>query len=657
MKKKLIMSSEKSFLKLRELVYKGSVTIRVKGKNIKIKTPSCRALRKLNQLEGSSVEDVQLPQRVEVTLRPSNMESWGFVQSLAQNPRIRSALPLQKRVACLLQTIQQKWRSPTLRLHEKYVSIPIHQHGRQKISEENTHQSEIDQIHLKEMEPQLRFVPPKDVTIHRPMVQLTEVLSSCNICLNSYESRIGAKTRGESLSLEKIMQIKDLMKGSAKRIRNDSASEKNSSPENKKSKVDDLKPLSDKMPNDLGIISLFDSKSNDSNDMTDKPLKEEIENFMILENQVDSDAVDFAVDNVFSMKHENSTDARREDAEDLSGSPNLLKNENCDTINKAINQKPQPLNMQPHQAGSTPPTKYKKNIKETFINSVGNIRAAKETAFKPLINDDTIKKIRKGWTLQSAGDLTIGDLYLMFGFDSKLTLEYQWIGVTDNRTEMNEETLEHARSSIGSRLKQLLTVASLMGQSTTQNNCSCGHICEKGVTEINATESGTFKQPLAPKHYNEIQRPVLNVNPRIQYSSQSRWWRNQQQRPRIQNGPELSSLQMKPTTSAPANIVVRNLYQTPASTSPSSSSIRNRQGNEQCSKNQQTAKYVDEVTEILEEKIQKLAETRQVSDDTLYPETSRSSMKSLLECFSADNPPSEQSRSSNLYSSGIYILS
>jgi hypothetical protein len=42
MKKKLIMSSEKSFIKLKELVYKGSVTVRLKGKNIKIKTPSCK---------------------------------------------------------------------------------------------------------------------------------------------------------------------------------------------------------------------------------------------------------------------------------------------------------------------------------------------------------------------------------------------------------------------------------------------------------------------------------------------------------------------------------------------------------------------------------------------------------------------------------------
>lgn len=52
MRKKLVFVNQKACMKLKELVYKGSVTVRVKGKNIRIKTPSCKALRKLNQLEG-----------------------------------------------------------------------------------------------------------------------------------------------------------------------------------------------------------------------------------------------------------------------------------------------------------------------------------------------------------------------------------------------------------------------------------------------------------------------------------------------------------------------------------------------------------------------------------------------------------------------------
>lgn len=53
MRKKLVFINQKDCMKLKELVYTGSVKMRVKGKNILIKTPSCKALRKLNQLEGN----------------------------------------------------------------------------------------------------------------------------------------------------------------------------------------------------------------------------------------------------------------------------------------------------------------------------------------------------------------------------------------------------------------------------------------------------------------------------------------------------------------------------------------------------------------------------------------------------------------------------
>lgn len=55
MRRRLAFVSEKNLMKIRELVYKGHVTVRSKGKSIRIKTPSCKALRKLNQLEGKVI--------------------------------------------------------------------------------------------------------------------------------------------------------------------------------------------------------------------------------------------------------------------------------------------------------------------------------------------------------------------------------------------------------------------------------------------------------------------------------------------------------------------------------------------------------------------------------------------------------------------------
>lgn len=63
MRRKLLFVTDKHFMKLRKLVYHGHVTVRKKGKNIRIKTPSCKALRRLNQLDGKiEYYNVMVPQ-------------------------------------------------------------------------------------------------------------------------------------------------------------------------------------------------------------------------------------------------------------------------------------------------------------------------------------------------------------------------------------------------------------------------------------------------------------------------------------------------------------------------------------------------------------------------------------------------------------------
>lgn len=60
MRKRVTFPNQKCFMKLRELVYKGWVSLRVKGKTYRIKTPSCKALRKINQVEGTPPKPFQI---------------------------------------------------------------------------------------------------------------------------------------------------------------------------------------------------------------------------------------------------------------------------------------------------------------------------------------------------------------------------------------------------------------------------------------------------------------------------------------------------------------------------------------------------------------------------------------------------------------------
>lgn len=56
-------------------------------------------------------DDIKLPSRVIVELRPKDMDSFMRVQSCAQNPLIRTVLPLQKRLSCLINFAMQKWQT------------------------------------------------------------------------------------------------------------------------------------------------------------------------------------------------------------------------------------------------------------------------------------------------------------------------------------------------------------------------------------------------------------------------------------------------------------------------------------------------------------------------------------------------------------------
>lgn len=55
--------------------------------------------------------DIKLPTRVNVELQAKDMNSWMHVQELAQNPRVKTALPLQKRLSSLIQYLNERWKS------------------------------------------------------------------------------------------------------------------------------------------------------------------------------------------------------------------------------------------------------------------------------------------------------------------------------------------------------------------------------------------------------------------------------------------------------------------------------------------------------------------------------------------------------------------
>nr|CAD7580093.1 unnamed protein product [Timema californicum] len=217
MRRKIGPITEKLCLKLNELVYRGSVQIRLKGKTIRIKTPMCRILRKLNQLDGphnivpvkhlplmssrpaENEEEVRLPNRISIELRPKTNTAWGRVQSVAQNPRVRTKLPLQRRLASLLTFLENRWKQNHVRhrhlrfclglLERRY--LPEHLSQREKLAADI---SAADPGHTRDpdvKETLLRVAPRPDASISLSAVNMSEYLTSLNLCLNTYQERFG----------------------------------------------------------------------------------------------------------------------------------------------------------------------------------------------------------------------------------------------------------------------------------------------------------------------------------------------------------------------------------------------------------------------------------------------------------------------------------
>lgn len=194
LRRKCLRVHEKELLKLNELIYWGSTQVRLRGKTIRIKTPICRALRKLNQLEDWQ-EEVKLPSRVTVELRPGNNSTWWQVQSNAMNPRVRTLLPIQRRLSSVLIFLQQRWRPVK---YQSWIETDV---------------PEFKDFKDKRL---LRVAPMAGCKIALPVVNLGEYLTSYSVSFNSYEKRLNLKTSKNEL-LGAVQHLKSVGKKSIKK--------------------------------------------------------------------------------------------------------------------------------------------------------------------------------------------------------------------------------------------------------------------------------------------------------------------------------------------------------------------------------------------------------------------------------------------------------
>ncbi|KAJ0172490.1 hypothetical protein K1T71_011629 [Dendrolimus kikuchii] len=439
LRKKLVSVNEKTCARLGEMVLGGSMVVRARGRNLRVRTPMCRALRRLNQITERACGS-RVCSRAQVMLRARDVCAWARVQAAAHNPRAAVALPLRTRLAAFIHALQKRWRGKT---HIKHIKIESQAEQKcieevqskeadenfpelsARVPDDNEQEDLEDHLNMEperiivqeqklSKKPALHVGPRPEAEIHIPLVSPSEQLSSQKICFSSYLERMCSQRRDKDETSAKIR--------TPKRQRKDSTTEvKDTEP--KKFKIDesDTNRLINIEETAIDGIELMASFKNNQDDEEKPSTEEELKSEETAEEEVDREP---ERDKDMSEREKDSFSEMEDDEKynksDTDNESDHGKEKGKENKFKNLKVK---FRIRPKKRGGSIYTlvvdKDQEESKEDQVKV--------EDEPKPDIDVDmALRQIRKGWSVHDAGDLSIGDLYLMFGSRSKLELDYWW---------------------------------------------------------------------------------------------------------------------------------------------------------------------------------------------------------------------------------------
>lgn len=406
-KKKGGCLNEKNKQKLNELIFRGVTTVKCKGKTFRIRTPVCKALKKLNNIEETKEPELpKLPKDVMVELRPKTNAGWTHVQSLAQNPRIRTRISLQKRLSTLLAYLEKRWKPHRLRQKEKILeSMP-----------------ELAKATTAEKSPNLRVYLKSDATLCTLSVASVDSPCSADVCLNNYIKGLVSnelvKETGKSKKLvrTRILPLNAIQnKASAK---TDGSETESTIVESKDVKTE--------------VETKNDSDPKDESDTTDAESEAE-KSLSLLKTMIQSYDGKTSVDSELLTGNSagDSSASRKESDIYVPTEDKVLENSCPVAINLFIANQRDNQNLTLGQFLSmSAETDEKEGKNSEFESKLGysgeESKAEEEIERSKKRQEDLMNKIRKGWIREECRTLTIGELYLMLNNPEKIILEYDF---------------------------------------------------------------------------------------------------------------------------------------------------------------------------------------------------------------------------------------
>lgn len=425
LRKKCLNLSEKACMKLDEMVAKGSIVVRLKGRNLRVRTPMCRALRRLNQIAERS-SGMRTCTRTSIVLHARDEYAWTRVQSAAHNPRLTALLPLGTLLSTFISALSTRWGCEIKNVPAKEMKEDSNADEGGKEDDDDGLKVQIDKT-VKNNKLTLHVGPRANAEIHLPTISPCEQLSNQKICFTSYLERMGSNKEDCPPKIR-----------TPKRQRKDSTNEKEKE-DQKKIKIDEPEhKLMDIDETAIDGIELMAS-------ITETKIQEEEKTTIDVEDNVLEEDREER-DKEKETERENYSFSEMEDDEKYNKSDTDNESDRCDKKShkdrKFKNLKVKFRIRPKKQGGSiyTLVTDTKENTEEgnkiteelpkviEDLPKTNEFQVKTETAEdKPDLDvENVIKQIRTGWSIHDAGQLTIGDLYLMFGSRSRIELNYWW---------------------------------------------------------------------------------------------------------------------------------------------------------------------------------------------------------------------------------------
>lgn len=406
--------NEKVGIKLNELIYTGCTAVKVRGKNVRIKTPMCNALKKLNNIDDHKSESSEkVPDKICVEMTPKTNAAWSFVQEMATNPRLRMLLKGDRKLSSVMNYMSSKWKPRRVKLREG-------------LDGEN------------DMNTVLKVYPHRDCEI-TPVSLHSIKEPKINLAFNHYK--------------ESIKNSITVSKG-------------------KKTEAPVPVPACDSSSVDGGESlpsNTFDSprSTKSGRDLT-KP----------------------DTGSAFSLDVGAIVDGDNAMFPDTLLSPSQKKEGSC--LNKEGSSNTIELSSVADIDGCIP--METQLVEEQQIGCDSDIKAEPTVEELAAIESRKLKEALEGGLTSDRADMTLAELYLMFGKDGKLRIEYDWC---------KEEIIPQRLCNMLRRLVNLATIqfADLSTKSPSSSNSPC-HACGmvKSKSRVSNSRGQKSRYPLSSKY-------------------------------------------------------------------------------------------------------------------------------------------------------------